>query len=409
MRRAHDELGRILRFVEQAQVSGVLLSAEKVLLRKDEFVDRLIDYLGLESRVTQIERQDAKDFITVDPVDYLDSSHIGLRELVGYVDHATPTFVAGWADVRNSPEPAELRISVNGSPAGSTTADLPRPDVKDRGFHPTGECGFRFVFPEGQSLQKGDEVAVQFAVSGEHLKWSPTLVESPAGSADGKDRASPMAECDPYLFVHLPKTAGTSFRLAVQRTFGGRVAYDYGVETPATSDLVRQYVYRQADLPALHERLRRDRIVMLGGHVPYERYASIFTPSQVITFLRDPVERIVSEYHHACRMNGFEGTLLKFAERPHHRNRQSAILHGVSLAAAGFVGVTEHYRLSLRVIRERLGWSLPNFAANQNPDRTELTRKYPLTAGEQTQLREWNKSDIALYEEAVHMLCSNES
>ncbi len=181
MRRAHDAVGNILTFIERAPVSGVLLSTEKVLLRKDEFVDRLIDYLGLESVVTRAERQRAKDFITIDPVDYLDRSRL---EFIGHVGPATPSFVAGWAWVRNSPKPAKLQISVNGLLAGSTTADRPRPDVKARGFHQTGKCGFHFVYPEGLSLKAGDEVAVQFVRGSEHLKGSPKLVE-PAAADSG--------------------------------------------------------------------------------------------------------------------------------------------------------------------------------------------------------------------------------
>ncbi|MBW2459105.1 MAG: hypothetical protein JRI68_31690, partial [Deltaproteobacteria bacterium] len=44
------------------------------------------------------------------------------------------------------------------------------------GFHHTGECGFRFAFPEGLDLHGDDEVAVQFVPGDQHLRWSPKRI-----------------------------------------------------------------------------------------------------------------------------------------------------------------------------------------------------------------------------------------
>jgi len=347
MRRAQQAVSQMLDFIEGNDVSGLLLSAEKVVVRKGEFVDRLVAYLGLEEQITAQARQRAKDFITIDPADYLTSSHAGRLVFRGNVDMATPAMVAGWACIQNSPGAVALRIGVNGQEVGTTVANLPRPDVQARGFHHTGECGFRFAFPVDLAPAAGDEVTVTFVKGGRHLKWSPKRIGEPAGATARGAAIHPGQGEGPYLFVHVPKTAGTSFRLAVEQMSGGLVAYDYGEETPATGDAVREHVYRHPDLPALHRRLTRDQIVLFGGHVPYRGYAQIFAPQRVITFLRELIERVVSEYHHACRVDGFAGTLLEFADLGHHRNLQATMLDGVPLrgcCASGTGGTSRSTR-----------------------------------------------------------------
>lgn len=46
----------------------------------------------------------------------------------------------------------------------------------------------------------------------------------------------------PLLFLHIPKTAGTSFRAAVMRRLGGssQVAFDYGSANIDTHEMVRK-------------------------------------------------------------------------------------------------------------------------------------------------------------------------
>jgi len=73
------------------------------------------------------------------------------------------------------------------------------------------------------------------------------------------------------------------------------------------------------------------------------------------------------------------------------------------LAEAAFVGVAERYAESLQRLGTRLGWQLPILTRNQNPDRTKLGASYELTQEEARLLREWNRRDLALYEEALRL------
>lgn len=208
---------------------------------------------------------------------------------------------------------------------------------------------------------------------------------------------------DAYLFVHVPKTAGTSFRLALDEVFPGRTAYDYAPRAPETCAAVRAHVYGKEDMAALEAALAAAQVVVLGGHVNYSRYASLFPPERVVSFLRQPLARIVSEYEHACRHNGFQGQLMDFAAIPRNQNLQSKMLRGVPLAGAALIGITERYGESLSLLTERTGWRVPELIRNVNPRRQDLAGSYPLTDDEETQLREWNREDLAFYAEAVAM------
>lgn len=212
-----------------------------------------------------------------------------------------------------------------------------------------------------------------------------------------------MVSASSYLFVHVPKTAGTSFRLAAEQLLGrSSIAYDYSPQVPETHDAVRLHFYENdRNLRELARALDEEGVALLGGHFNYRRYAKIYPPSRVITFVREPIARIVSEHQHSCRLHGFTGTLLEFAAIPRNQNMQSQMLRGVPLEAAALVGVTELYGDALRLLEARVGWRLPRLVENVNPRRAVVGGAYELTPDEERQLKEWNVEDIAFYGEAV--------
>jgi hypothetical protein len=210
-----------------------------------------------------------------------------------------------------------------------------------------------------------------------------------------------MKGFDTYLFVHLPKTAGTSFRVAIENLFGAeRVAYDYTPEARETNDFVVEHYYERKDLEELRAHLMSMRAVILGGHFAYRRYASILPPSRVITFLREPVARVVSEYHHFRRTKGLRDSLLEFASREMRRNLQSRMLQGAELEAMAFVGITEEYEQSLHRLCDRLNWPVPALVLNVNPNQETPGTGYALSDAETDRLRAWNAMDLDLYQKA---------
>ena len=51
------------------------------------------------------------------------------------------------------------------------------------------------------------------------------------------------------ILVHIPKTGGTSLRVAAEQCFGRKhMLYDYGERARLTSELVLQWVYKSNDM-----------------------------------------------------------------------------------------------------------------------------------------------------------------
>lgn len=95
-----------------------------------------------------------------------------------------------------------------------------------------------------------------------------------------------MSQEPPFLFLHIPRTAGTTLNRLLERNFPPEAVL---------SLYSREDFSRHASLDAAHlERLR-----LIQGHVllgDYERFTLYETPVRAFTFLREPVSRVVSEY-----------------------------------------------------------------------------------------------------------------
>jgi len=91
------------------------------------------------------------------------------------------------------------------------------------------------------------------------------------------------------IFLHTPKTAGT--------TFNDIIYHQYKLESlyRAKDDLVFE------NLPAVE----RNRYKMIFGHMSFGYFEKhINSDFQYITLLRDPLKRVVSDYYHILRSTG---------------------------------------------------------------------------------------------------------
>lgn len=206
----------------------------------------------------------------------------------------------------------------------------------------------------------------------------------------------------PIFFVHIPKTAGTSFRKAAEQLFGSeRVLYDYSPSAAETSSLVQQCVYEEKDLLRFYQTLCSNRVSFLSGHVNAIKFVYLFSVSQTVTFVRDPVQRMVSEYQHFVRHHGYEGDLPSFYRKPHFVNRQSKILQNVPLEAMGLVGLNEAYEDSLAMFNQRYGLNVQS--VDMNMGRPDKATSYELPKEQLEELTALNEQDIRLYRKAVHL------
>lgn len=219
-----------------------------------------------------------------------------------------------------------------------------------------------------------------------------------------------------YAFIHIPKTAGTTLRGVLRRSFGARHC---DIRVPPGS----RERHRLVDASDL--RLARRVYPQLAGicghrvacHTGLERVAPEI---RYFTFLREPRARLISHLRHAFRGKLAEVTreqVLSYCAQKHRRNRQVRMLCGrEDLDAAidalehrlGFVGLTEAFDESFVLFRRWLGSDRlqPGYVAQRvSRHRTPL----PLDDAELDALvGEANRLDTELYRHAVERVMARQ-
>tara|TARA_R110002051_G_scaffold30758_3_gene70876 strand:+ start:22546 stop:23490 length:945 start_codon:yes stop_codon:yes gene_type:complete len=206
----------------------------------------------------------------------------------------------------------------------------------------------------------------------------------------------------PIFFVHIPKTAGTSFRKATEEFYSAsKVIYDYSPGSEETSPLILEWVYEKGDWLGCYHALEQSDIAFLSGHVHARKYIHLFGISQTVTFLREPVQRLVSEYNHFVRHHGYQGDLASFYRKPQFINRQTKMLQKVPLEGIGFLGLTEEYEASLAILNQVYEVGIPSVAMNMGREDTQ--KGYELPDAQLEEIRALNQDDINLYRKAVKL------
>jgi hypothetical protein len=87
------------------------------------------------------------------------------------------------------------------------------------------------------------------------------------------------------IFLHIPKTGGTSFRQVVETVYGSRCISVYSLDAATLAGVKEQLVEADA----------------LFGHLFYGIHQVLGIAPRYITIVRDPVERVISFYRHQAR------------------------------------------------------------------------------------------------------------
>jgi hypothetical protein len=152
----------------------------------------------------------------------------------------------------------------------------------------------------------------------------------------------------------------------------------------------------------------------IHGHILGNAYSGVFPGHQMITIVRNPVERVVSNYYHFLHTPDFRHpasiqlhanrlTLREFAEIGCMRNEASRYVAGRDPEDFDFVGITEHFEASVRVFTKLFGINriLPISRVNINPERSTPT--YSISPEDRSHLLELNRADVAWYDRACEI------
>ncbi len=209
------------------------------------------------------------------------------------------------------------------------------------------------------------------------------------------------------ISLHIPKTAGTSFR--------SNLVNVYGKKAVARFDILKGKIW--LDEKEFKGDILPSNIRVIHGHFVYAELTemlNIKSDVKKITWLREPVERVVSNYFYLCDMMKYymqedknhidvlskmQRTLEEYAADPVNRNRMSRFLSGILLNEFDFVGQIEHFNTHLQQLATKLNWKQPTQVVYKNStsvssERSELSEEL------KQRIAEWNKEDVQLYEAA---------
>ncbi len=195
------------------------------------------------------------------------------------------------------------------------------------------------------------------------------------------------------ISVHIPKTAGVSFRLMLAQLFGEGFVQHYWEITDAQGRVLH-------DIPA--------NATCVHGHFVAQVVADRYPGAPLITWVRDPVERVVSSYHHRLRnpdwrhpvcveLHRMKLSVEQYAEIELVRNEMARFMGTKRPEDFAFIGLVEEIDASMGRFFEQFG--LPRVDVpreNVNPERRAW--RYELSESTRRRILELNARDAAIYE-----------
>ena len=220
------------------------------------------------------------------------------------------------------------------------------------------------------------------------------------------------------IFIHLPKCAGTTLNRIIEWEYDPMRVF-------SIDPVLFLWSYRKLNRwPA--DRLAKMQV--FKGHMPLGIHRRLPQPSTYITFLRDPVERVISAYYFA--RNYFlhpkhrwisKLSLEEYVRISPNHNVQCKYISGRAfvgdhhagdcdeqvLEAAkenlnkdfSLVGLTERFDEGLAILKIMFGWEIAKYA-KFNVTKSRL-KKTSLPSATVELIAERNKYDVALYDYAV--------
>lgn len=217
------------------------------------------------------------------------------------------------------------------------------------------------------------------------------------------------------IFLHLPKTAGTTLNRLIE--------WEYPLREMYSIDPVL-FEWSAGHLRKLSKR-RLGRMRMFKGHMLFGLHQVLPQPSTYITVLRNPVDRVLSAFYYMrnyrlhpqyWKLRREKWTVERFVERSTRDNVQCKIIAAADYHSPctqdileraidhldryfSVVGLSERFEESLALMKLRFGWQLNSYSS------FNVTRARPQKADlPQTTLElitERNRFDVALYEHAL--------
>ena len=205
--------------------------------------------------------------------------------------------------------------------------------------------------------------------------------------------------------LHIPKTAGTSFRNILKEVYGSSHVSRLDIRRNIELD---GKIFKGSGL--------KKSVRVVHGHFSFRKLTDNFdipAGCPVVTWLREPAERVISNYYYLDKilrkelneekkdlniLAKMEKTLLEYASTEANRNRMSKFLDGISPEEFFFIGFTDHYEEDLEQLAKLLNWK------NYSEFKQNITGSKPdIDQDTLSRIRDLNQADYEIYNKALQI------
>ncbi len=210
-----------------------------------------------------------------------------------------------------------------------------------------------------------------------------------------------------FVSVHIPKTAGTTLGMVLDRVFRKRVLMDYpdnALEDQPDPDIAAHAAFVQSYFKGIH------------GHFSVRRHLTSFPAAKLVSTLRHPVDRVISQFMHELNDDGTASayhaaiaagmSVVDFAEQDGVGNAMTRFLAGVDLRDYDLLLMSDRLNESLHVLNYVLGnldvpqhFGSPPILPRENMA-TERARTVPFDAAVRQAIFQRVGADIETYRQA---------
>jgi|GEM_PF-1327549 len=282
---------------------------------------------------------------------------------LGYITQFTPDHVSGFAYSIEDNNPVVVRCEINGEIIAEQKADRKVPFLSKREL--SDQHGFKFDLRSFGAFHQRDSIHVY--ANDMILPFTPNLTFLLL-----KEQYFTIPKEDLFFFMHIPKTAGTSFRMMLNKQFEQKEIWPNREHLSANN---RRYPNHQV----LRE-MKPEEMAPLGlmmGHYPLWTLRFMKQRPRVITFLRLPEEHMLSLAFHKQTKdpNITDKSVFDIIENHVQDNPQcyyflpahispndideenfDIVLRNLSMC--DFVGIKEQFEASVSRLEKKYGWSL---------------------------------------------------
>ncbi|HXP51610.1 MAG TPA: hypothetical protein VN922_16755 [Bacteroidia bacterium] len=215
------------------------------------------------------------------------------------------------------------------------------------------------------------------------------------------------------ISVHVPKTAGTSFRLSLETHFNTSLLQDYNAGPPFNkSAYFRNRLAIEQSLEVSESNY--NTIECIHGHFMPIKYLLLGSKQHhiYITWMRNPVDRVISQYYYwkqtytndvtapvQILMNKENWSLERFCLGEEMKNYYNAYYWGFPLHYFSFIGITEFYESDLQYFEKKF-MKLQTVPKKENVGEGG-GKPYPIDESLRKDIEKHHEIDMMLYKKAL--------